>query len=102
MKKFTFKNQPKETGLASVGNPNPQTDVKFEKKLCGLISPPNWQSKGRLYTIMLSIKNVDSSTGWSWITFKKRTETLQEAKEWLNTNCDAILIKYELHFPEEE
>lgn len=102
MAKFTFKNQPKERGLASIAKPYPDTDVKFEKKVCGIISAPNWQSKEKVYVVRISIKDVESSTGWSWVTFKKRSETLQEAKDWLNSHCDEISTKYEFYYLWEE
>jgi hypothetical protein len=42
--KFTFKLQPKATGLSAVGNTRQSADIKFEKEVCGIIAAPNWQS----------------------------------------------------------
>ncbi len=39
---------------------------------------------------------------WKWITLKKESKTLEEAKEFLNKNFDAITTKFKLITPETE
>jgi hypothetical protein len=37
---------------------------------------------------------------WKWIKLGKKSESLQEAKEFLNENIETIMAKYNLHFSE--
>jgi hypothetical protein len=38
---------------------------------------------------------------WKWISLKKESESLQEAKDWLNENIEEVLAKYPLRFSED-
>ena len=75
-KKFTFKNDKKETGLRAVGNYNVGADVKLNGLRCARILAPNWQSKDNLYHVMIAV--TDDEGGWGWITLKKSTDTLEK------------------------
>lgn len=103
--KFTFKLQPKATGLAAVGNSAQSADIKFEKKACGIIAAPNWQSKTRDYTARIAIKHNDptiTNCDWKWITLNIKDTDIQVVKNWLNEKCPVILEKYTLHFFDKE
>lgn len=99
--KFTFKLEPKITGLASVGHCFQNSAIKFDKKVVGLISAPNWRRQG--YTAAFTVKKTaeefaeSPNCEWKWIFFKKKTDTLEEIKEWLNASIETILAKYTLH-----
>lgn len=93
--KFSFKKEPRETGLASVGNPHPSTVIKLEKKQVGTIIAPNWQTEDGLWGVNLMIKN-DSSLGWKWMRLKKRFESEPEARTYLKNNFERIK-SYGLH-----
>lgn len=109
--KFTFKKQPRETGLAAVGNPNPNTDIKHDKKIVGYIASPNWQTPDNQWRIRLMVEDVGDlevgdglrmpSSGWKWITLKKTFNTEPEARDFLNKHVDAILAKGLYHDDEE-
>lgn len=103
--KFTFKLQPKATGLAAVGNAYQSADIKFEKQVCGVINAPNWMSKTRDYTARIAIKHNDptiTNCDWKWITLNIKNTDIQVVKDWLNEKCPVILEKYTLHFFDKE
>lgn len=83
-KKFTFKKQPKETGLRAVGHPYPCVDIKLDGKVVGTIYAPNWQLKGWRPALMVYIADSENCN-WSWWQPKKVFETEQEARDWLNS-----------------
>lgn len=99
--KFTFKLQPKATGLAAVGNSRQSADIKFNKQVCGLITAPNWMSKSNEYTASITVKHNDPTIthcDWKWLTLKIKSDDIQVVKDWLNEKCPVILEKYTLHF----
>lgn len=98
--KFTFKKQKRETGLSGVGYPNPNTDIKFNKKVCGTICAPNWQTEDHKWRIRLAVmkpEGMSENCDWKWISFKARFDTEQQAREWLQQNVDSLLKKYQFH-----
>lgn len=98
--KFTFKKQPRETGLAGVGNPHPDTYIKHNKKVVGCISSPNWRTPDNKWRIRLTVKDENDHCDWKWISLKKTFDTEPEAREFLNKHIDALLAK-NLHYDEE-
>lgn len=64
--KFTFKKEPRETGLAGVGNPNPDTRIKHNKKVVGCITGPNWMSKDNKWTVRFQVDEKEEGKGWRW------------------------------------
>ena len=92
--KFTFKTD-KPTGRYRAFYPS-QHHIKFKGVQVGSIGdePP--------YKIRLMVLKTDDlddknpNCDWMWITLKKESETLSDAKEFLNTNIDLILQKYNL------
>ena len=102
-KKFTFKKQPRETGLAAVGNPHPDTDIKHNKMLVGTISAPHWQSPDNLWRIrfMVAEEGGDNpNCDWKWIQLKKKFDSEPEAREFLKERAEQILEHYDLHHQE--
>jgi hypothetical protein len=85
---FTFKKQPKETGLSSVGNPYPNTDIKYNKKVVGHIVAPNWMSKDDVWKIRFMQKDEKN---WHWITIQQQFGSEPEAREWIRANAERIL-----------
>lgn len=91
-KKFTFKKEPIETGLASVGNPNPPTNIKLDKKVVGLIVGPNWRSKDQLWRVRLMVnREMKDNCDWKWVTLKATFEEEPKARVYLNENFDRIM-----------
>lgn len=74
--------------------------IKLKKKKCGLIS-------GKTLEISLMVVKTDINEDgnpnctWKWITLAKNSNTLQEAKDWLNDNIASILAKYQIHLLED-
>jgi len=107
MTNFTFKKQEKATGLMAVGEPYPNVDIKLNKKICGYISAPTWNSQSNKWLIRFSVIKKDimedgnSNCSWRWITLKKQSETEQEARDFLKIYADKIIEKYDLHFFED-
>ena len=74
MMKFTFKKQPRETGLRAVGKPYPDTDIKVNKKRVGYISAPNWQTKSYAWLVRFAVKKestIDNPAGFKGVSFSK-------------------------------
>ena len=94
-KKFTFKTE-KPTGryrsfdLAT-------HHVKLNKVECGLISDEK-PYKIKFQVIKDDInKDGNQKCEWKWITLKKESESLQEAKDFLNEKYEAIQQKYKIY-----
>jgi hypothetical protein len=105
-KGFTFKNEPREKGLAAVGAGTPGIKIKHKGNLCGNISFGNSWSERDEYsgkaTIRLMYKKTEEDIAdpksnkncdWKWVTLKKRFDTADEAKKFLQDNADYLLPK---------
>ena len=93
MMKFTFKKQPKETGLRAVGTPYPDTDIKVNKKVVGYISAPNWQTKTIAWKIRLAVKKeitTDDPAGLKWVSAKKVFGSEADARQWIKENTEEL------------
>ena len=104
MKPFTFKKQPRETGLRGVANPTPATEVKLGGKRVGTIHPPSYRFGDDLWSISVSVKQEPSKASpasFRWIKFKQRFETEAKARNWLLAMQDIIASKWPLHVHEE-
>lgn len=93
--KFTFKTT-KPTGRWASFEPSHHA-IKLNKIEVGCIKDdPPW-------TIRIQVMKKDimedgnPNCEWRWVTFNKDSQTLQEAKDWLNANIDVILEKYKLY-----
>lgn len=98
--KFTFKLDPKLTGLMAVGNSERGATVKLNGKKVGSITAPNWMSKTREFTVSFAVKKTDPenpNVKWEWVRLKHRTMNVDDMKIWLNTMAAAIVEKYDLH-----
>lgn len=91
---FTFKKEPRETGLARIANPHPFTTIKHKKKDVGSIYPPT-RFNGGSWTIGLTIKKEGG--GFKWIFFKKKFLEEADARKWLNERAEQIVKKYDLY-----
>jgi hypothetical protein len=100
--KFTFKRHPKETGLRSVGHPDPWVDIKLAKKVVGSIVPPTAFTRDDAFKVMLMVADPSNRCGWEWVTLKFRGDTEQSAREFLTTNAEAIQAKYPLYMDSED
>jgi hypothetical protein len=94
MKKFTFKTI-KPTGKWRSFD-NDYHVIKLDKKECGQIVD-NKPFSIR-FTVIKDDINEDGNTNceWKWIQFSKKSETLKEAQEFLSTNIEAIIKKYNI------
>lgn len=97
--KFTFKTE-RPTGSYSSFFPS-QHDIKLKKKKVGMIS--DRQSKNPWQIRLMIEKDEKHDDGnpncsWMWISLRKQSNTLQEAKDFLNENIDNILKLYNLHY----
>lgn len=97
--KFTFKRNKKQTGLAAVGNPYPNVQIKQKGKVVGEISAPNWQTKDRQWRIRFMIRRTPTpmdSCPKEWITLKFKGTTEDECRNFIVDNAEA-LCKYDLY-----
>jgi len=95
---FTFKTE-KPTGQYKAFFPNYHY-IKFKKRKCGQIIDNTWNIK--LTVIKEDImEDGNPNCKWKWITLKKKFESLQEAKDFLNTYIEEIMKKFNLYFFED-
>lgn len=96
--KFTFKTD-KATGPFWSFSPDYHY-IKLKKKQCGSINDKTWEI--RLQVIKDDI-NEDGNPNceWKWIQLKKKSDSLQEAKDFVNNHIEAILDKYNLYLDED-
>lgn len=92
-KKFTFKYQPRETGLSAVAHYHRTVDIKLNKKIVGRISPPNAFSS-QVYKIIFMILDENDASGWRNATLKATFATEQEAKDYLQEKFEALREKF--------
>lgn len=97
MAKFTFKRQPKATGLARIDKPYSSVDVKYKGKMMGVIAPPSIHSKEYVWTARFTVKDGNS---WKWLTFKRRFETEQDARDFFQDQIEFLLMQ-DLHYFED-
>lgn len=98
--KFTFRKQPRITGLAGVGYPKQSIDIKLHNRRIGTIYAPNWRNDN--WEIWLSVfkKDINEDDNpnceWSNINLGFVSFSEDEAKDFLQKNIDKIL-KYNLY-----
>lgn len=104
MTRFTFKKEPRETGLSGVACPYPNTRIKLGGKLVGTIYAPDWTTKDNKWSVQFMIQYEAGSTApceFRWATLKKRFDSEPEAREYVQANTAALLL-WKLHAREEE
>ena len=91
--KFTFKTEKPTGRYRSFFSEN--HDIKLKKKKCGSIVDRTWDI--RLIVLKDDImEDGNANCEWKWITLKKKSESLQEAKDWLNVNFISLNQKYKI------
>lgn len=90
--KLSFKKQPKETGLRSVGNPYPYVEIKGDKKKVGWIHPKSWQVDQ--YSVWFYVKD---GSGFKNVQLTFRCDTEQEAREFIKAKWARIQEKFDLY-----
>lgn len=95
MAKFTFKKQPRETGLASIGNPYPWVDIKLAGKVVGCIQPPSVFG-GDTWRVRFMVISEANTRGWAWAELKAHYESEQDARDYITTNSARIQDKLRL------
>ncbi len=91
-KKFTFKTN-KPTGRFSSFD-NPSHDVKLNGKEVGTI---NDQAPHKISLYVMKTETITDNNPncpWKRITLKQESTSIQEAKDWLNTNFDLLNRTY--------
>jgi len=95
MKKFTFKTE-KSTGNYSAFFPN-QNIIKLNKKQVGEICDKiPYKIRFTVYKKNI-LEDRNPNCEWKWITLKKESKTLNEAKQFIKENNDIIQNKYNLY-----
>ena len=94
--KPTFKNDPKYTGLAAVGNIS-GAQIKINGKEVGSISSANVKSDFR-HRAQIAIKDENERIGWRWIVPRISFSSVNEAKQFLRENWPDIVGSHNLHF----
>lgn len=94
--KFTFRKEAKETGLAGIGRPYANTEIKVNKKYVGNIVAPTFTTQDNKWKIRLQVV-TQSPCGWDWISFTARFNDEPSARKWLNDHAEAITAKHTLH-----
>ena len=102
--KFTFKKDPKETGLTSVGRPYQSVNIKHGKKRVGRIFAPNWSSKSLVWTLgfMVTGNTCNPNCNWMWLFPNDTFSSEQAARDYLKANAEKIISTYDLHHMEED
>ena len=104
--KFAFKKAPKPSGkLARVAYSETTTDIKLNKKVMGMIIPPNAYRKNWKIQIATKKKEPDDNPNcdWKWRYITAAFEQEEVAREWVKHNLADIIEsnEVELHFLED-
>jgi hypothetical protein len=98
--KFTFKTH-RETGSYAWLHPA-YNNILLNKENVGSID----DKKPHQIKLMVMKKDImedgNPNCPWKWITLKLESETLDDAKTFLNENIDAILTKYTIRIYEKK
>jgi hypothetical protein len=95
--KFTFKKGQRATGLAAVGSPNPDTNIKIGGKFVGYIGAPHATTRDHWMIAFATVAPPGNSMEWSWIFLSKKFQTEPEAREFVLKNADTIQSKWALY-----
>lgn len=96
MKKLTFRKCKSARGLLAVGSPYPNTVIKRDGKMVGLIKAPSWSTTNEWRIMFMVNKPSGENCDWSWITLNHRTATEDEAREFIKKKDKEIQEKFSL------
>lgn len=101
MAKITFRRGPKQTGLSAIGDPYPQTDLKFKGKKFGAIFPPHYsgspefsQEKWEIRIMLLKddpSKSKNPNCPWRWVVFNAKFDEEPQARKYVAKHEKEIL-----------
>lgn len=101
---ISFKRDPAETGLRSIGTPYPNVTIKWESKPFGVIYAPNWMTASGKWSISFKVSKIPTpeSTGtWKWVRFLKVFDTEQDARKFaVKVFTDAFIQEKEVWLDE--
>ena len=92
MSKFTFKIHRATGRYASFFADH--VDIKIKGKVVGMFSCGSVTSEDR---ILFHVKDETQKSGFRNVVLKKEVTTINETKQWLNENYEAITTKFQLH-----
>ena len=96
---ISFKKEPRETGLRSVGYPYQNVNIKVNKRKCGWIQAPSWSHSG--WSVRVAVQSDatrESPCDFKWRQASTSFATEQEAREWVNSYLKSIHDKHPLFF----
>ena len=96
--RFTFRRQPRERGLASIGRPWPPVDIKHDGMVVGCIMPPSSDANDQKWSVWV-MKEDRGKVGWRWVKFRQRHESEAAAREWVQEFAELILDMGLYHWP---
>jgi hypothetical protein len=90
--KFTFKREPRATGLMATAYPYQHVQIKLKKKVVGQIIPRRNYGEGGAYLWVVGFRcKVEGPTKWEWKFLKKKFENEDEARAYVNEKFEAIM-----------
>ncbi len=92
--KFTFKKEPRETGLRSFGHPYPNTIIKLNKKKVGTIRAPSYMTKDGKWVIAFTHSVTPTEKypcPFTWYEVSERFESETDAREYIKKNAQELL-----------
>lgn len=92
--KFTFKTSRPTGSYAWLHKPSHQ--IKFKGQWIGSIEPVLPYSISLMVMKANLMEDGNPNCNWRWITLACKSESLVDAKAFLNNNIDAILTKYKI------
>lgn len=103
MTKFTFKREPRETGLARIGADAPSSAIKLRGQDVGLLKSPagsRLSAAPDQWTIRFMVvreSTQDEPCPWRWATLKRRFDNEPEARAWLQSvDADALVAQLKI------
>lgn len=103
--KFTFKKQPRMTGLMGVGYPWQSVNIKLHKKVVGVIKAPNWTTSDNFWRIAFSVMKTEPdenpNCAWKWVSLSKKFDSEQEARSFIIENFEQLQKQFPFHFQDE-
>jgi hypothetical protein len=79
---------------------NPSHHIKHKGKEVGMI---DHEAPFKIRLMVMKADIMEDGNGncpWKWITLTKQSESLQEAKDFLNEKIDIIFAKYNIRYAE--